>query len=1106
VSSSATPILEHVRRLANSPSDISDRQLLGAFLAGDREALGQLVGRHGPMIFGVCSRSLRSAQAEDAFQATILALIRNAPSLTQADSLAGWLHVVARNAVRRIIRDEIRKHAPLSAANGADPRRSPLNELTARELLEVLDDELTHLPDVFRQPLLLCYWEGLTQQQAAVRLGWSVGSVKGRLERGRRKLASRMKRRGFGAQAILLGSIGAGALPAVLRAAGSELAFGTAPPHIAKLAASLTFAGPILRRAGVTAIIGSLLVVALAAGVRSTPLPTKAAEEPAKPAPVVAARTDRFGDPLPNGAIMRLGTLGYRLQLPRAVAFRSNGELVALTDDLKLWIYPADGSPKPRFLKLTDDPRNEGTPELSRDACFAVAGRGGKVTVWQINGDNVIEFSTVELKGACKFFFSPDSNWLAVYAEHQNVGAIHLCNLATKSWRNSPAFTQPISSDMAFTSDSKNLIILGSKFLDPNISFIELATGNVKSVPFKAPNIGAAAFSPDGRTLAISAPWPIHGPEPSVEFFSTATGKQLEVLKAPKKGGSWISYSSDGKRLFLGNHRGMLEWDLVEGKLLHEFAGPANKPVAFSADGLRLASVGSDCVSVWDASTGRTIRPDIYDAGHLDFVFDLVASPNGKLIATGGMDEEIRIWEMETGRLLCRLPVSVWSSCDSLPLVFLPGSNDVIVISRDWVTPVVLDAASGKELRRFQVPPNMARSELTHELRLSADGKMLTTESHPIVVGRKGYRVRWDVDSGKIVDRTECEIDWNHSVLITGRVESPDGKWETRRNTIRRVENGESFNLVRSGYAVRPTIPRFSSDSRLLAVVGTRADEKWGQLPSNARVFVFDLVARANLIDVPAGDDRAQVTFSRDGRLLAVAGRGGVTVWDVATGKLVRSLTDSSLALTSAIAFSPDSRRLITGHWDTTALVWELASPPKSEPMTEEGLARAWANLAGSDATKAFAAECDLTDRAAQSVPFLRERQKPVQAADAVVVKKLIEDLDAKEYAKREAATRALQDLGEMAVPTLRAMQKTSLSAESRSRVGRLIFEATNSNQISGDRLRGVRAVAVLEKAGTEDAKKLLQSLASGLEEARLTREARLALERLQAPIAAKPN
>src|SRR5262245_60624145 len=184
-----------------------DSRLLARYLAdGDPAAFAALVARHGPMVLRVCRHVLGNRHdAEDAFQATFVVLARKAASVQPPGALAGWLHGVAcRVALGARTAALRRRHAPL-APDLAPPDSSPdpLSELTAREALRILEEEVQRLPEAYRLPVVLCCLHGLTQDEAARQLGWTPGSVKGRLERGRRRLHRRLAGRGLGLAAAL---------------------------------------------------------------------------------------------------------------------------------------------------------------------------------------------------------------------------------------------------------------------------------------------------------------------------------------------------------------------------------------------------------------------------------------------------------------------------------------------------------------------------------------------------------------------------------------------------------------------------------------------------------------------------------------------------------------------------------------------------------------------------------------------------------------------------------------------------------------------------------------------------------------------------------------
>jgi RNA polymerase sigma factor (sigma-70 family) len=167
----------------------------------DQAAFELLVWRHGAMVLSVCRGVLRDEHAaEDAFQATFLVLARKAKSIRRCESLAGWLYQVAyRVALRsqaRAGRDTSRGTSSLERL--ADPRSSePADTLSRHELGPLLDAELNRLPPAYRDPVVLCYFEGQTNTQAARQLGCPVGTISGRLARARALLRKRLTARGL---------------------------------------------------------------------------------------------------------------------------------------------------------------------------------------------------------------------------------------------------------------------------------------------------------------------------------------------------------------------------------------------------------------------------------------------------------------------------------------------------------------------------------------------------------------------------------------------------------------------------------------------------------------------------------------------------------------------------------------------------------------------------------------------------------------------------------------------------------------------------------------------------------------------------------------------
>jgi RNA polymerase sigma factor (sigma-70 family) len=175
-------------------AEASDAELLRRFVADrDEAAFAALVRRHGPLVWGVCRRVLHDWHApEDAFQATFLVLARKAATVTKRTAVAAWLYRVAYHAATRArarAGRQQRRERPASASATADP----LTEVTGRELLAALDQEVQRLPGRYRAPLVLCYLEGHTRDEAAQALGWSLGTLKRRLEQAKTRLHARLR-------------------------------------------------------------------------------------------------------------------------------------------------------------------------------------------------------------------------------------------------------------------------------------------------------------------------------------------------------------------------------------------------------------------------------------------------------------------------------------------------------------------------------------------------------------------------------------------------------------------------------------------------------------------------------------------------------------------------------------------------------------------------------------------------------------------------------------------------------------------------------------------------------------------------------------------------
>ncbi|HEY8505088.1 MAG TPA: sigma-70 family RNA polymerase sigma factor, partial [Gemmataceae bacterium] len=351
----ACALLRHIRRLvADVPDPPRDGELLARFTRSrDEDAFAELVRRHGGMVLGVCGSVLRDRQdAEDAFQATFLALARKAHTIRKPGSLAGWLHGVARRIARKLSARAARRPESPAGDLHALPAR-PMDDLTWREMRAALYEELERLPERNRLPLLLCHLEGQTQDEAARQLGWTLGTLRGRLLRGRELLRARLRRRGLDPSASLLAAVlsqgEASAVPPVLaasvtRSAVSAVAGGAiVSGRVAGLADAALGAMSLARLKAaaaallVFAMVGSGALAVYSAGEEppakeSGATPAVATEERAEPEEEESVRTDLLGDPLPRGAVARVGT--ERLCGMGPIVFLAGGKTLVSGDGL----------------------------------------------------------------------------------------------------------------------------------------------------------------------------------------------------------------------------------------------------------------------------------------------------------------------------------------------------------------------------------------------------------------------------------------------------------------------------------------------------------------------------------------------------------------------------------------------------------------------------------------------------------------------------------------------------------------------------------------------------------------------------------------------------
>jgi RNA polymerase sigma factor (sigma-70 family) len=1086
----ASAALCHLRRLlAASRSDgLRDSELLHRFLSErSEEAFAALVRRHGGLVLGVCRRVLHHPQdAEDVFQATFLVLARKAAAVRHPDAVGAWLYRVAyRLALRARAGIDRRRRAESAARATADypcggrggPAEDPLTGVSWREVQDLLDEELARLPEQIRGPLLLCYLEGLTQEEAATRLGWCKRTLKDRLLRGRDLLRRRLARRGLplGAvlSALLLPHGPAAAVPPALSAAAAR----TAAPTATVPAAVAALAGGALRelvagrlKAAAAAIL--LTAAAFAAGVGllagpQAPPPAAAAQARQPSAPQAAPGADARGDPLPPGAVLRLGTQRLRHGGGiSALAWSPDGKWVASGGGFSDWtvrLWDAATGREIRQLGGHNGPVR--ALAVSPDAKRIISiSRNGPFILWDTaSGKPLAQMNTKDELWATAF--APDGKH---FLTGGSTGVLTWWDGVTGAGqgRFANAHDGPVRG-IALTRDGQTIASVGE---DWTLRLSNAATGKALHIlPDQAP-LEAVAFSPDGKTVAAG------GQSRTIRLWDTATGKAVGTLEGHTAVVRALSWAPDGKTLASASDDATVRlWDPVRRKEVLRFKGHRSPvwSVAFSPDGKAVASGANDrenAVRVWDAATGR----ERFDpAEHSGWVGYLSLLPGGKTLVTACSDGSVRLWDLPTGKPLDRF-VSQQSRAKAFALA--PGGKLAAGACPDGMLRLV-ELPTGRPVRQWQAHPGVAKS-----VAFSPDGRLLFSS------GDERATYVWETATGKQVGRLgpdHPEVVWSYAFTADGKTLITGGHTGALRlwDFARRVELGQ---LVGHENAIEQIV--LSPDGRLLA---TAADD------FSARVWDLETRKEVRRFDKLRGYAYG-TAFSNDGRSLATGTwERDVRIWDLATGQERAHLQGHRGAVASFV-FLPGDRRLLSGSSDSTVLLWDLSALGRGAggaKLTPEAAAAEWGHLHGPDGARAYRALWTLAAAPDQALPLLRRELRPVAAMDDAKIRKWIADLDNKRFALRDKARAELKRLGDLAWPALRKALQGKPSLELRMQALQLLGDGAGPFP-TGERLRQQRSLELLEQLNTPEARRLLADLAAGAPEASLTLEAQAALRR----------
>jgi WD40 repeat protein len=819
------------------------------------------------------------------------------------------------------------------------------------------------------------------------------------------------------------------------------------------------------------------------------------AETPAPP-----ARVDLQGDPLPEGALTRLGTTRF-----------SDSD----------FLYGASLSPDGKILALS-----------TRHGISLLDAATGK-KLRSFRSDRTGE----------RFLFTPDGKKLV---STEGSGGIEIIDVASgKSVQ--AALEQParLSGRVSFSADGKLFAAAHedvSRRGEKGAAYVwDISGKQVIRVEILHNLAVELAFSPDGKLLATGGLRAGTGAATAdcnctIQLWDVATGKERGKLVWAGRRLSGLAFAPDGKSLVTAAYEHLEVWDLATGKLMRKCAarGDTGGFLQFSPDGRLLVVSGRHAAQVWDAKTGRRLAvfqaPPARSFG--------VGFAGRKVIAWAVMENSVALWDVLTDR---RLSPALRHDTAVSSLCFGEGGRELVSLSTDgrvcrW------NVRSGRPIRSFLLNEDSFR-----RYRRLLAGSLLLSEGKQLVTGDSSDLTFWDVDKkcqlfslsyASSYPQFGAAISGNGEVLATlsedakGRNRrvhlvdprsglelpaqitletednsialSPDGNRLLTWGSSSRPEASAHFAIWNTASGKSLWLKRFGSRPGLAAIFSPDGRIIAGDGFNEITLFDADTGNVCGRLPMPPATMVSRMAFAPDGRTLALGltnsdrNRHFVVISEIASGTIRKELKGHEGMIT-ALAFSPDGRKLASGSTDTTVLVWDPVGvgdrPVKLKPKEAEKL---WATLSATKARDAYPAMRQLMAAPGDAVTLFRRHLKPIQRkpVDPRVIAGWITDLDDKRFGTRRLAMQSLEAAGKDVEAALRKALTTRPSLELRRNVEHLL-DLLSAKTPTPEMFRPLRALEVLERIGTPEARKLLKTLAGGTPGAWLTEEARTVLHRL---------
>jgi WD40 repeat protein len=812
------------------------------------------------------------------------------------------------------------------------------------------------------------------------------------------------------------------------------------------------------------------------------------------------SRTDLHGDPLPVGASIRLGTVRWRApQGVSQMAFVPGGQNLVTTGWKSLSVWDVDTGRVVRTISTDGTPEGEGflygfafTPDgkllfsadyLAKTAPVAMGDRNTRLYLWEYSSGKVLAQVDLGIDASIRAL-RPDGRMAACATF---LGDVFLWDLEQNEVRHIvPGDRRTTIEDVRFAGEGKHLVVLQKE--GSLCQRIDVASGELlNQVELDSP--GRVALSPSGDLLGA-----YYHPD-GLFLHDTSTGQKRRLPLKEQVNYLDLSFSPDGRTLLAMDRRAEVVqfWAVAKGQLHQQLQVPGlawtghDTELLLSGDGKTLASRAEHgVVRLWDARTGR---PRLHLPGHASPPVDLAFSADGKEVVSYGhrgdsFGGELYRWDATTGKSLAHVSPDGPNGCSSsfMDWRLAPGGRQ-LAERADGGT-YLYEVSSGKRL------PLGGEALAPADWTFTPDGRAAVT------IGAGQEICLWDVSTGKLRRKLGLEtngktISWlrftpDGRLLATGEEWGKVHLWDAasgqHRTTLTLPAEREPYQKPLDKWQIA-----FTPDGRYLFASNT------------TNLWVWDFVARREIGPFETDEHpwsiggSGRVAVSPDGRLLAWFDPAWkLRLYEICTGKIVYRFQEDY----SSMAFAPTAWRLATGcKADSSVLIWDLPLLFRSESSRDQGTSpeALWAVLKADDAVQAYRALWRLA-ALPEADAFLARQLQPVEGVPPPRLRSLLADLGSPEFERREQAEKDLAAAGDAVRAALIEASTKTEDAEVRRRVERL---QERLQARAPERLREARALMAVEARGTMEARRLLQRLAAGLSEARLTQGARDALERL---------